>query len=92
MTQLLDCVFCEESDKNLVLLTDETLKKCRVIVKQRKLHNLKYKDVVLPVELFEGGYHRQCYKSFTGLIKKYYSEKVEASGKSTQKKKFIKYS
>lgn len=51
---------------------DETLKKCQVILKQRKILNLKYKDVVLPVELFESGYHRHCYKSFTGLMKKYY--------------------
>ncbi|CAH2098161.1 unnamed protein product [Euphydryas editha] len=37
-------------------------------------HNLKFKDVLLPVELFESGYHRQCYKSFTGLMKKYQSK------------------
>lgn len=72
MAELLNCVFCNNSGDKLILFTEETLRKCRTILKLRKEHNLKYKDVVLPVELYESGYHRQCYRSFTGLMKKYY--------------------
>ncbi|KAF9797805.1 hypothetical protein SFRURICE_018000 [Spodoptera frugiperda] len=54
-------------DESLILFTDETLKKCRVILKHRKIHNLKYKDVMLPTNALEAGFHRRCYKSFTGL-------------------------
>lgn len=69
------CVFCKYSDENLILFTEETLKKCRVVLKHRIEHNLKFKDVVLPGDLFESDYHRQCYKSLTGLNKKYYLPK-----------------
>ena len=72
MANLLNCVFCNNSDQNLILFTEETLKKCKIILKLRKGHKLKFKNVVLPVELFESDYHRQFYKSFTGLMKKYY--------------------
>lgn len=69
MAELLSCVFCNNSDLNLTLFTEETLQKCRTVLKHRKEHNLKFKDVFLPVNFFESGYHRQCYKSFTELIK-----------------------
>ncbi|GFW02090.1 hypothetical protein TNCV_4854301 [Trichonephila clavipes] len=82
MAESLNCVFCKNSDVNLILFTEETLKKCRTIVKHRKEHNLKFKDVVLPTDLFESGYHGQCYKSFTGLMKKYYSSKASTTEKS----------
>lgn len=75
MAELLNCGFCNNSGDKLILFTEETLKKCQTILKLRKEHNLKFKDVVLPVELYESGYHRQCYKSFTGLMKKYYVKK-----------------
>lgn len=75
MAEFLKCVFCGETDINLILFTEETLKKCKLILKCRKEHNLKHKDVTLPDELFESGYHRHCYKSFTGLMKKYYVSK-----------------
>lgn len=84
MAKLLNCVFCKKCNENLSLFTEETLKKCQIILKQRKKHNLKFKDVVLPVELFESGYHTECYSSFTGLMKKYYSEKSVTAQKRTQ--------
>ncbi|KAK0180696.1 hypothetical protein PV327_003054 [Microctonus hyperodae] len=84
MAELLKCVFCNSSDTNLILFTKETLKKCRVILKHRKEHNLKFKDVILPVDLYDNGYHRNCYKSFTGLMKKYYLPKSDVQ--STQLK------
>lgn len=68
MAELLKCVFCENSDVNLILFTEETLKKCQTILKHRKEHNLKFKNIVLPADLYESGYHRQCYKSFTGKM------------------------
>lgn len=83
------CVFCKYSDENLILFTEETLKKCRVVLKHRIEHNLKFKDVVLPGDLFESGYHRQCYKSFTGLNKKYYLPKNEPIKKSTSTEKSL---
>lgn len=72
------CVFCNSPDTNLILFTVETLNKCKVILKHRKEHNLKYKDVALPVNLYDNGYHRQCKSSFTGLMKKYYKPKSES--------------
>ncbi|KAK0161711.1 hypothetical protein PV327_008130 [Microctonus hyperodae] len=86
MAEVSTCVFCKQHDEHLILFTNETLKKCKLILKQRKLHNLKHKDVVLPRESYEDGYHRNCYKSFTGLMKKYYSKKLEATEKSRQQK------
>ncbi|XP_035456475.2 anoctamin-5 isoform X2 [Spodoptera frugiperda] len=78
----LKCVFCQKYDESLILFTDETLKKCRVILKHRKIHNLKYKDVMLPTNALEAGFHRRCYKSFTGLVTKSSSGKVGAARRS----------
>ncbi|KAL4702142.1 hypothetical protein ACJJTC_019418 [Scirpophaga incertulas] len=89
MANLLNCVFCNNCDENLILFTEETLKKCRVILQHRKEHNLKFKDVVLPGELFESGYHRNCYKSFTGLNKKYYLPKNTATEKANSTEKLL---
>lgn len=89
MSSSLNCVFCKNSDVDLLLFTEETLKKCRVILKHRKDHNLKFKDVVLPGDFLESGDHRQCYKSFTGLNKKYYLPKNKSIEKSTPKDEFI---
>ncbi|GFS69367.1 hypothetical protein TNCV_4011751 [Trichonephila clavipes] len=88
MAESLNCVFCKNSDVNLILFTEETFEKCRTIVKHRKEHNLKFKDVVLPTDLFESGYHGQGYKSFTGLMKKYRSSKASTTEKSTPEENF----
>lgn len=87
MAELLKCVFCDNSGEKLILFSEETLKKCRTILELRKKHNLKFKDITLPVDLYESGYHRQCYKSFTGLMKKYYESKGTNAAKSTSKEK-----
>ncbi|CAH2103950.1 unnamed protein product [Euphydryas editha] len=87
MASLVNCVFCKDSDVSLILFAQETLKRCQVILKHRKEHNLKFKDVVLPGDLFESGYHRQCYKSFTGLNKKYFLPKSKSIIKSNSEEK-----
>lgn len=71
----MECTFCKKTHDQLVLFSNDTLKKSKLVLKQRLIHNLKYKDVVLPIpdDLYESGYHRECYKSFTALPKKYYS-------------------
>lgn len=83
------CIFCKKSRDKINLFSIETLKKCQTILKHRIIHNLKFKDVVLPDDLYESGYHRECYKCFTALPKKYYSAISEKS--KNDKKKFIGY-
>ncbi|KAG8177890.1 hypothetical protein JTE90_001721 [Oedothorax gibbosus] len=87
MEEPLKCVFCDDFDVNLILFTEETLEKCRTILKHRKEHDLKFNDVALPEDLFESGYHRKCYKSFTGLMKIYYSSKAAITEKSAPEEK-----
>ncbi|CAB3246039.1 unnamed protein product [Arctia plantaginis] len=81
----LTCTFCEKSSDKLILFTEITLKKCKIILQQRVTHNLKLKDVVLPEDLYDKGYHRECYKNFTALPKKYYSEIPEKTKISKNK-------
>lgn len=73
MGDTLICVICNKSSGKIILFSDETLKKCEFILKLRKKHNLKYNNIILPREYTESGYHRECYKSFTGLMKKYFT-------------------
>ena len=63
----LKCTFCKKSHDKLILFSEEILKKCKNILKQRIIHNLKFKDVLLPDDLHDSGYHRECYKNFTAL-------------------------
>lgn len=74
--QKLKCTFCNKSNDKLMLFSWETLNKSKIILKQRIIHNLKYKEVLLPMpdDLYDSAYHRECYKSFTALPKKYYSD------------------
>ena len=55
-----------------ISFTANTLSKCTKILKTRKVHKLKYDDVVLPSEekLPAIGYHRECYSKFTAVPKK----------------------
>ncbi|GFW45370.1 uncharacterized protein TNCV_4734771 [Trichonephila clavipes] len=65
------CVFCTISKtEKLLIFSKETLVKCRNILRLRKLHNLKYNDIILPEDIFDAGYHSSCYKTFTALKKK----------------------
>lgn len=71
------CVFCATvKDEQLNLFSEDSIEKCRNILRLRKFHNLKYKDVILPDEIFDSAYHRSCYKTFTALKKKFFSTNV----------------
>ena len=74
----LKCVFCSavKTDK-LILFSEETMSKCRKILRLRKLHDLKYKDIILPDEMFDAAYHSSCYKTFTALKRKFFSTDVQ---------------
>ncbi|KAK9876484.1 hypothetical protein WA026_012796 [Henosepilachna vigintioctopunctata] len=76
MADNLKCVICaSEQDKKVLLFSEETLKKCRCVLDLRKHHNLKYKDVILPSDLYDCGYHRSCYRVFTAIKLKFYEKK-----------------
>jgi len=87
MEDILTCFICKKSDGKIILFSEETLKKCQTVLKVRKKHNLKYNDIILPNEYTESGYHRGCYKGFTGLMKKYLTTEPATSKKSSEKKK-----
>ena len=55
----------------LISFTANTLSKCTEILKTRKVHKLKYNDVVLPSEekIPAIGYHLECYIKFTAVPK-----------------------
>ncbi|GFQ74636.1 mediator of RNA polymerase II transcription subunit 30 [Trichonephila clavata] len=72
--------------------TEETLRKCRTVLKIRKKCNLKYKDIILPDEYIGSGYHRECYKAFTGVMKKYLISKPVNSTKNSEKQKSVSVS
>lgn len=74
------CVICQQKDAGKVNpFTETTLNKCRITLKIRQKFNLKYCDVILPLEVSsEEGYHRQCYANFTSL-KKQYTEDLSTS-------------
>lgn len=72
----LKCVICaSEQEEKVLLFSEETLKKCRRILDLRKHHNLKYKDVILPSDLYDCGYHRSCYRLFTALKSMFHEKK-----------------
>lgn len=86
----LSCFICKKSEGKLILLSEETLKKCRTVLKVRKKHNLKYANVILPDEYTDGGYHRECHKTFTGVNKQYYnSEPADLKKKKRVNKESI---
>ena len=52
----------------ITLLREETLEKCKFTLALRKQHNLKYKNVVLPIAVDSFyWFHLDCYKRFTAL-------------------------
>lgn len=79
------CFVCKKSDEHIIIFSEETLKKCQTILKLRKIHNLKYRDIILPSEYTESGYHRVCYKVFTGLMKKYFTSQPLSAEKKRKK-------
>ena len=80
------CFVCNKSGEDLITFSEETLKKCQTILKFRKIHNLKYKNIILPDEYTDSGYHRACYKTFTGLMKKYCTFEPYSAEKKRVKK------
>lgn len=74
----LKCVFCDtkKTDK-LLLFSEETMSKCKKILRLRKFHKLKYNDTILPDELYDSAYHSCCYKTFTALKRKFLSTDIE---------------
>lgn len=68
------CVFCATAKtEKLLIFSKAIMEKCVKILRLRKLHNLKYNDIILPEEIFDSGYHSSCYKAFTALKKKFFS-------------------
>lgn len=80
------CFVCKKSGEDLVIFSEETFKKCQTILKLRKIHNLKYKNIILPGEYIDNRYHRSCYKAFTGLMKNYFSNEPVSTKKIKRKK------
>ena len=75
MKQSLDlrcCLHLENSQEtaNILLFNNESLKKCKIVLKIRQDANLKYSNVTLPEAVnLKDGYHLQCYKKFSALSK-----------------------
>ncbi|GFR19483.1 hypothetical protein TNCT_219891 [Trichonephila clavata] len=92
MENTLICFVCNKSDGKIILFSEETLRKCRTVLKIRKKYNLKYKDIILPDEYIGNGYHREYYKAFTGVMKKYLTSKPVNSTKNSEKQKSVSVS
>lgn len=45
------------------------MKSFQIILRQRKFHNFKYQNTVLPSDIYDSRYHSSCYRSFTALKK-----------------------
>lgn len=66
------CVFCVTvKAEQLNLFSEQTLAKCRNILRLRRIHNLKYKNIILSNEIFDLAYHISCYRTFTALKKNF---------------------
>ncbi|GFQ78337.1 hypothetical protein TNCT_690891 [Trichonephila clavata] len=89
MEDTLICFVCNKSDGQIILFSEETLKKCGTVLKIRKKYNQKYKDIILPDEYIGNGYHRECYKAFTGVMKNYLTSKLVNSTKNSEKPKSV---
>ena len=78
------------SDQPVVQFTEETLKKCKKILAFRVENQLKYSSVILPEDSSSPkGYHRGCYRRFTGLSK-LQSEQMRKK-ESTSKVPLLRY-
>lgn len=60
------------------------------ILRLRKIHNLKCKDVVLPSGYTDTGYHREHYNAFKGLVKKYFTSESKSLKKPLKQRKETK--
>lgn len=67
------CVICLKDTEKVIIFNEKTLKKCEEVLAIRKKNSLKYNNVILPSALnLKKGYHLQCYRNYTSLMKKYY--------------------
>ena len=59
------------SDGTIVIFVDHSTDKCRTMLSIQKAKNLKYKEVVLPENINnkKTGYHAECYRKFTALVR-----------------------
>ncbi|KAG5889375.1 hypothetical protein JTB14_005075 [Gonioctena quinquepunctata] len=77
------CVICRrklDEEERVIPFTQVTLKKCNDVLRVRKIHNLKYNDILLPTDTMSpDGYHLMCYKPFTAVQKKYYDYELAES-------------
>lgn len=79
----LKCVFCDTvKTEKLQLFSEVTVSKCKTILRLRKFHNLKYKDVILPDDIYDSAYHSSCYKTFTALKRHFLSTNVRENDSS----------
>jgi len=70
MANKMKCVFCKGKNEKIIIFEDEKLIKCKEVLSVRVKFNLKYNNVQLPDEVnTSDGYHRQCYSSFTALMR-----------------------
>ena len=59
-----------KDEKPIVLFADDSLEKCRKILEVRKLEQRKFMDDCVPSSVDENsGYHMDCYRRFTALVK-----------------------
>jgi len=76
--QQLKCVFCDSvKTEKLLLFSEETMSKCERILRLRKFHKLKYKDIILPDKIYDSAYHNSCYKTFTALKRHFLTTNVK---------------
>lgn len=67
------CVFCDTvKTEKLHIFSEEAMAKCQKILRLRKMHNLKYNNIILSGEIFDCGYHSSYYKAFTALKKNFF--------------------
>ncbi|XP_066594958.1 uncharacterized protein [Prorops nasuta] len=67
------CVICLKKGYDLRFFTEDSLSKCKKILKTRQDYNLDFNNVYLPssVKTQREGYHTLCYLKFTSLDKNY---------------------
>lgn len=58
MEKILIFAFCAKSGCKLLLFWEKTLKNCETVLELERQHNLKHKNIILPSDYIDGGYHR----------------------------------
>ncbi|CAG5073423.1 Protein of unknown function [Cotesia congregata] len=74
------CFICKKRTDKIIVFSEETLQKYKNILKIRQDNNLHYSDVELPENVTQtDGYHSQCYRPFSALMKYQIEKTVGAS-------------